>query len=102
MTEQQVPMLLRLIMLLQALQQKELKQSKEPPTEMIPSHLSEIEASEGAESWAGWAWSFVPSILPVHWDEEWNREQQMATKGHTLQIGFYIDNASLTFKVMDK
>lgn len=57
------------------------------------------EISDIQVSWAGWAWSFVPSILPSAWDEDWNREQEQAQSGHTLQIGFYVDNASVTFKV---
>lgn len=54
---------------------------------------------ETSESWAGWAWSWVPSLLPTSWDEEWNQDQQTILSDHTVHIGFYVDVASLTFKV---
>lgn len=52
-----------------------------------------------SESWAGWAWSLVPSILPTSWEEEWNQQRQSSPPGHTVHIGIYVDYASLTFKV---
>lgn len=41
----------------------------------------------------------MPSILPTSWDQDWNKEQEVSTSGHTMHIGFYIDYVSLTFKV---
>lgn len=53
--------------------------------------------NDDSVSWAGWAWSLVPSILPNS-EDDWNKDQ-FNISGHTFQFGFYVDNASLTFKV---
>ncbi|XP_012268331.2 intermembrane lipid transfer protein VPS13B isoform X1 [Athalia rosae] len=110
MTEQQIPMLLRLIALVMALQTKMLPASKERSlisseegTENDREDDSESDSGsqqEGA-SWAGWAWNMVPSVLPVHWDNDWSSEQLMAYAGHTIHMGFYVDDATVTFKTMD-
>ncbi|CAH0555543.1 unnamed protein product [Brassicogethes aeneus] len=100
MTEQQVPMLLRLMMLLYALQQKQLK----PDTDIHVDHQVSPElrdSQEKPETWTNWAWSYVSSVLPTQWDEEWNNEQLKNYSGHTMQIGFYVDNMSITFKVSE-
>lgn len=99
MTEQQVPMLMRLLQLAMALQAKEFKIETENPIESASSHHESIEHPENQESWAGWAWSFVPSILPSAWDEDWSREQEGTVSGHIVHIGFYVDSATVTFKV---
>lgn len=49
--------------------------------------------------WGGWAWDMVSSVLPVDWDNDWSAEQQMSYSGHTIHLGVYIDDATLTFKV---
>lgn len=54
---------------------------------------------ENAESWTGWAWSYVSSVLPAPWEEDWNNEEFQGQSGHTLHFGFYLDNLSITFKV---
>lgn len=56
--------------------------------------------STDAVGWGGWAWDIVSSVLPVDWDNNWSAEQQMAYSGHTIHLGVYIDDATLTFKVM--
>lgn len=55
--------------------------------------------STDAVGWGGWAWDIVSSVLPVDWDNNWSAEQQMAYSGHTVHLGVYIDDATLTFKV---
>lgn len=102
MTEQQVPMLMRLLQLMIALHAKEFKTQTENRVESSGSLIDSVEMSDGQESWAGWAWSFVPSILPSAWDEDWNREQEETVSGHVVHIGFYVDNATVTFKVRKK
>lgn len=101
MTEQQVPMLMRLLQLAIALKRREFKMDAENQVDPTSSLMMEsVENLEGQESWAGWAWSFVPSILPsasVIWDEDWNNEEMVF--GHFIHIGFYVDNATVTFKV---
>ncbi|KAK4875062.1 hypothetical protein RN001_011484 [Aquatica leii] len=101
MTEQQVPMLMRIIVLMYALQQKQLSPQVCADTKSTTLTLESSDALENSESWAGWAWSFVPSIFPVSWDEEWNQDQEESSTGHTLHTGFYVDYASLTFKVSE-
>ncbi|XP_017781523.1 PREDICTED: vacuolar protein sorting-associated protein 13B [Nicrophorus vespilloides] len=101
MTEQQIPMLLRLIHLLQALHQKELKSEIEVNKDTADNVTEpNAEYTQDKQSLAGWAWSFLPSVLPTNWDD-WDITQQIATIGHVTQISFYVDNASLTFKVSE-
>lgn len=100
MTEQQVPMLMRIIMLLYALQQKQLRP---PPIESNNSSNTQQETRESvdeSETWTGWAWSYVSSVLPAPWDEEFDNEFNNQS-GHTLHMGFYVDNMSITFKVSE-
>lgn len=101
MTEQQVPMLMRLVQLAIALQAKEFKVETETQVEASNSTLMENVENiiDGQESWAGWAWSFLPSILPSAWDEDWNHDQEDTVSGHLVHVGFYVDNATVTFKV---
>ncbi|KAJ8984787.1 hypothetical protein NQ317_003700 [Molorchus minor] len=101
MTEQQVPMFIRLILLLHAFQQKQLKAEKETAGDNTSLPPEMRENSEHNESWTGWAWSYVTSVLPAPWDEEWNTEQLEDQSGHTLHFGFYVDNLSITFKVSE-
>lgn len=57
------------------------------------------DTQEAQESWAGWALSFIPSLGSYAWDEEWNNGQQASGNYATTHIGFYVDDASITFKV---
>lgn len=57
-------------------------------------------APSDAVGWGGWAWSTVSSILPVDWDNDWSQEQQIAYSGHTVHLGIYVDDATITFKVL--
>lgn len=102
MTEQQVPMLMRLVQLAIALKRREFKMETETQMEAGGALMMEnVDHMETQGSWAGWAWSLVPSILPaasVIWDEDWNHEETVF--GHFVHIGFYVDNATVTFKVL--
>ncbi|PSN31469.1 hypothetical protein C0J52_23171 [Blattella germanica] len=53
------------------------------------------------ESWAGWAWNLVPSIMPYYFEEEWSNDQQVAYAGHTYHTGFYVERASVSLKVTE-
>ncbi|KAF5296670.1 hypothetical protein FQR65_LT10210 [Abscondita terminalis] len=101
MTEQQVPMLMRVVVLMYALQQKQLNFEISSESSVNSIAAESTESLEKTESWAGWAWSFVPSIFPMSWDEEWSQDQEESATGHTLHIGFYVDYASLTFKISE-
>jgi hypothetical protein len=37
--------------------------------------------------------------LPISWNEDWSAEQHHAYAGQTYHIGFYVQQASVTFKV---
>lgn len=100
MTSQQFPMLMRLLVLAQTLQSRELK--KQNMANASESSLQSEEAVEESQQvgWAGWAWSLVPSILPT-WDDDWTNEQQVINLGHTTHLGVFVDNALFSFKVSE-
>nr|CAH7751442.1 unnamed protein product [Callosobruchus chinensis] len=100
MTEQQVPMLLRLLMLLYALQQKKLKPEKETDGQGTSDTAGATDEGENEESWTGWAWSYVSAVLPAPWEED-NTEDLERPGGHTLHFCIYVDKASVTFKVSE-
>jgi vacuolar protein sorting-associated protein 13B len=100
MTEQQVPMFIRLLVLLSALQQKQLRSNNEAQDNSSAT-LENKENGNNTETWTGWAWSYVSSVLPTQWDENLESQQFLNQSGHIVQIGFYVDNASLTFKVSE-
>ncbi|XP_011871179.1 PREDICTED: vacuolar protein sorting-associated protein 13B isoform X1 [Vollenhovia emeryi] len=109
MTEQQVPMLLRLSALVLALQTKQFPPSREKSSitmddrdDVAQDDTNQIVGtSTDAVGWGGWAWEMVSSVLPVDWDNNWSAEQQMAYSGHTIHLGVYIDDATLTFKTVE-
>jgi len=37
--------------------------------------------------------------LPISWNEDWSAEQHHGYAGQTYHIGFYVQQASVTFKV---
>lgn len=99
MTEQQIPMLMRLIMLMLALHQRQLKETPDL-SEVISGSDVEEDTITTDKSWTGWIWRAASSILPAdEQDENWNSDQQTGYRGHTLHTGVYIDHASFTFKV---
>ncbi|XP_032691389.1 vacuolar protein sorting-associated protein 13B isoform X2 [Odontomachus brunneus] len=108
-TEQQVPMLLRLAALVMALQTKQFPPSKEKSSitvdereDIVQDDMNQVAAtSTDVVGWGGWAWDMVSSVLPVDWDNDWSAEQQMAYSGHTVHLGLYIDDATLTFKTVE-
>lgn len=99
MTEQQVPMLMRLIMLMFALHQKQIKSSTDI-SELSVGSDNEDDSMVPDKSWTGWIWRAATSILPEEEESDGYSDQQCAYKGHTLHTGCYIDHASFTFKVM--
>lgn len=98
MTEQQVPMLMRLIMLMLALHQKQIKPTPEQ-SEVSVSLENEEDNVVADSSWTGWIWRAAMSILPEDEESDASSDQQYIYRGHTLHTGFYIDHASFTFKV---
>ncbi|XP_067209482.1 intermembrane lipid transfer protein VPS13B isoform X1 [Linepithema humile] len=109
MTEQQVPMLLRLAALVLALQTKQFPPCKEKSSITVDERedVSQDDTSQiagtatDAVGWGGWAWNMVSSVLPGDWDNDWSNEQEIAYSGHTIHLGVYIDDATLTFKTVE-
>ncbi|XP_054006239.1 intermembrane lipid transfer protein VPS13B isoform X1 [Hylaeus anthracinus] len=101
-TEQQIPMLLRLAALIMALQTKQFPSNRE---ESLISVEEREENTEGdtadTTEWSGWAWNMVSSLLPFDLDNDWSAEQQMAYSEHTIHLGIYVKDATLTFKTVE-
>ena len=57
----------------------------------------EGESEEMSESWASWVWGWVPALLPTN-----DSPTMEAPSGHSLNLGCYIDNFSIDFKVCDR
>ncbi|XP_063236346.1 intermembrane lipid transfer protein VPS13B [Bacillus rossius redtenbacheri] len=105
LTEQQVPMFLRLLQLCLTLYRKELRPEprETPPGEPPPDDTGES-SDYGEESWVGWAWNLLPA-MPLAWDDDDDggqpEGQPPSFRGHTLHLGLYVDNASVAFKVTE-
>ncbi|XP_043466399.1 vacuolar protein sorting-associated protein 13B [Leptopilina heterotoma] len=108
-TEQQVPMLLRLTALLMALRTKQFPEKKDKSSNSADDKDSNSQedsnsgsgASTEVVGWGGWAWNTMSSIFPVAWDNDWSNDHELAFAGHTVHLGIYIDDATLTFKVTE-
>ncbi|XP_063972949.1 intermembrane lipid transfer protein VPS13B [Diachasmimorpha longicaudata] len=109
-TEQQIPMLLRLISMLMALQSKRtvMNQRKSSITEEIQSEIGESDETITSSApmgnnngWGTWAWNAVASVLPVDWEDELSMDQPLGYIGHTVHFGIYIEEAILTLKTME-
>ena len=105
-TEQQIPMLLRLAVLLQILQTRQFstpkEKSKKPIEErdsILQTNENQIIESTGESGWGMWAWNTMSSFLPMDWDNDWSSEQQLGYNGHVIHLGIFIDDATVTFKV---
>ncbi|XP_043519945.1 vacuolar protein sorting-associated protein 13B isoform X2 [Frieseomelitta varia] len=108
-TEQQVPMLLRLAALIMALQTKQFPIIKEKSLISAEEREDSIQddtdhvigTATDSTGWGGWAWNMMSSLLPIEWDNDWSTEQQMAYSGHTIHLGIYVQDATLTFKTVE-
>ncbi|XP_056633940.1 intermembrane lipid transfer protein VPS13B isoform X1 [Diorhabda sublineata] len=101
MTEQQVPMFMRLLMLLYALHQKQLKPELNGTSDGTNTTQDSRDTQDNSLGWTGWAWSYVSSVLPAPWDDDWDNKFLQDHKGHTLHFGIYVDNLSITFKISE-
>ncbi|KAJ8683631.1 hypothetical protein QAD02_019423 [Eretmocerus hayati] len=108
-TEQQIPMILRLYTLLTLLQSKQFPSTKVKTTlsnEEIESaspvdELVQLNNSAGDPGWGMWAWNTMSSLIPVDWDTDWSEDEQLAHSGHVVHVGCYIDDAMITFKTVE-
>nr|CAD7571020.1 unnamed protein product [Timema californicum] len=107
LTEQQVPMLMRLIRLAIALHGKELRpdpsqnaQQDETLEQDVEMELEENDPDESTESWVGWAWNWIPAVVPLNWDDGSNSGgQYQELFNHTVHTGFYVEQASVSLKL---
>ncbi|XP_071057652.1 intermembrane lipid transfer protein VPS13B isoform X2 [Onthophagus taurus] len=100
MTEQQIPMVIRLVLLACTLGGNDMKSEHDVKICDETSYEAMVEPNDTTTSWAGWIWSFVPSIRSSQ-DEPGGEEQPIVPTGHTLHIGFYVDTTCLVFKVSE-
>ncbi|XP_076457215.1 intermembrane lipid transfer protein VPS13B-like isoform X2 [Babylonia areolata] len=119
-SDTQLPMFLRLVELCLALyygyldvapsQHHEGESTKTSPAQDPSAPLAdegereeeEDEQGEGDQGWAAWMWSMVPQILPEEdEDDEGYHRNKLVDKPAVLSLGFYIQQASLTFKVTE-
>ncbi|CAB3369189.1 Hypothetical predicted protein [Cloeon dipterum] len=97
-SDQQMPMLLRVMRLALAWylgELKELQKESDPVAGAEDAQDELANSEEGGESWMGWAWSLVPSLSLV--DEDYTQSQE--DTDHVLMMGFYVDSMSVVFKL---
>uniref|UniRef100_A0A8C7Y913 Vacuolar protein sorting 13 homolog B n=1 Tax=Oryzias sinensis TaxID=183150 RepID=A0A8C7Y913_9TELE len=119
-TDQQLPMFIRILELIIALYYGEIGQ-KEAEGEEGLSHGGESGASSPGESvvfpegedqgWVSWAWSFIPAIVAEEGEDgiyqqreiggNPNSPQQHMTRDPIVSIGLYCTKASITFKLTE-
>uniref|UniRef100_A0A665TE46 Vacuolar protein sorting 13 homolog B n=1 Tax=Echeneis naucrates TaxID=173247 RepID=A0A665TE46_ECHNA len=130
-TDQQLPMFIRILQLIIALYYGEIGGHKESEGEEAIGHVREaggseedqysstdfyiqsLSSEEADQSWVSWAWSFVPAIVGTEEENEEGLYNQRETGGisnspqrHThkdsiVSIGFYCTKASVTFKLTE-
>lgn len=123
LTDTQMPMFCRLLELAIALYYGELRGSKEPgpggtgaseeaedkvaeAVAAVP-HLEAMapggESDPSGQSWASWAWSYVPAIMPAYEDEEGLEGEINPAElpPFVLVFGLFVKKAQFFFKVSD-
>ncbi|KAK0091414.1 hypothetical protein PV326_003263, partial [Microctonus aethiopoides] len=114
MTEQQIPMLLRLITLLMEssraqhgniIDNRKLSTTTDDNEKLDDDNnsnliLAPINSNNNNQAWGSWAWNTFTSIVPVDWSND-SIDQSTDCMKQTLNFGIYIDNATLTFKTID-
>ncbi|KAJ1522739.1 hypothetical protein ONE63_001898 [Megalurothrips usitatus] len=99
-SEVQVPMVMRLLLLIRALQNKEVGQCSVETDVHIDMEEGDENSHENIEedSWTGWAWNLVPTL--PNWSQDWAGDET-EEKGFTFQSGIYIDDLSFNLRVGD-
>ena len=119
LSDQQVPMFMRLCKLALALHLGEFKTTRQAgdrnrlhkdesnesnelddSTEMNDDGPEELDADNANQSWAGWAWGYVPAILPVYWEDEMNDAAADAPlpRDRLVHFGVFIERVTWTLK----
>lgn len=112
LSDQQIPMFIRLFNLALALYGGDFKNPNDggPPTEdsldgdQAAESVADVSNDERDEtneqSWAGWAWGYVPAILPVYWEEE-NSGTALdvpSERERVVRFAVFIERINWTFK----
>lgn len=109
LSDQQIPMFIRLFNLVLALYLGEFKAG--PKTEgeqnddasVINEDGANEEESANTQSWAGWAWSYVPSILPVYPEDEFSEGKDIPSeRERVVQLSMYIERVNWTIKLTER
>lgn len=111
LSDQQIPMFLRLCKLALALHLGEFKPTRSQPAEsrsdphdnVVDESTEELEPVQpevDSQSWAGWAWGYVPAILPVYWEDEMNESpvDMPQDRDRVVRFGIFIERVTWTFK----
>ena len=106
LSDQQIPMFIRLFNLALALYLGEFKnrpEKKEETTDnasTVDDDASNVEENADGQSWAGWAWGYVPAILPVYWENEMPEGgiAEPSDRERIIQFGVFIERVNWTFK----
>ncbi|XP_023313825.1 vacuolar protein sorting-associated protein 13B isoform X2 [Trichogramma pretiosum] len=105
-TEQQIPMILRLLALVTTLQSRQFPVAKEKSSmpeeenDNIANDLAQVTKAAGEAGWGMWAWNTVSSIIPMDWENNWS-DELLDYSGHIVHFGFFIDDATITFKAVE-
>lgn len=65
----------------------------------IDNDANDEEENSGSQSWAGWAWGYVPAILPV-WENETTEGSDVlpSDRERIFQLGVFVERINWTFK----
>lgn len=94
-SNQQFPMVMRLLYLFLNLKQGNIRMKAEVGSSS--ENLLDTDENESGESYLSWAWNMLPTIFPT--DDENNESNNM--NGHLLHTGIYIDKLELLFKTQE-
>jgi vacuolar protein sorting-associated protein 13B len=105
LSDQQIPMFIRLFNLALALYLGDFKNKSDKKEEAVDSVSTVVddsnveEENSESQSWAGWAWGYVPAILPV-WANETAEGGDVlpSDRERIFQFGFFIERVNWTFK----
>ncbi len=113
LSDQQVPMFIRLFKLALALYLGDFKpryngtetEYADGASEAAPGNPNDPGDDEGdnapsnTQSWAGWAWGYVPAILPLYWEEEASDGVDVPSeRERQVHLGIHVERLSWTFK----
>ena len=112
LSDQQIPMFIRLLNLALALYGGDFKNRPDggppreesvdgdgPNTGVADAPNDDDKDDNNQQSWAGWAWGYVPAILPVYWEEE-NAESMdiPSERERVVRFAVFIERVNWTFK----